>query len=145
NPYMNGSMVPLPDNSVAVTMAGAGIHLHGTSNNMKIDEDFDNNMLLTQVVVDSPEMKVVAVPTYMRADDGLVVSAVTSQLNQPPSAPPMQITFHVEYEKVDSFQIPSRVVYDLKNVGIIEIGFNTCRVSLTDPAQSPGADNPAPI
>jgi hypothetical protein len=140
NAYMNGSMVPFPDKSVEVTTTGDGIHLHGTSNNPTFDEDFDKNMLLTHVVVVTPEMKVVALPTYVRTDDGLVVSAVASQVNQPPSAPPIEVTFRVEYAAVDSFQIPSHIVYDLKNVGVIEVGFNTCQVSVADSPQKPAAE-----
>jgi hypothetical protein len=140
NAYTNGSMVPFPDKSVEVTTAGDGIHLHGTSTNTKLDEDFDKNMLLTQVVVDSPEMKVVAIPTYVRTDDGLVLSAVASQVNQPPSAPPTESIFHVDYSKVDSYQIPSHVVFDIKNVGVIEVGFNACQVSVADSGQTPVAE-----
>jgi ketosteroid isomerase-like protein len=137
NAYMNGSMVPVADKSVEVTTTGDGIHLHGVSNDATFDEDFDKNMLLTHVVVDSPEVKVVALPTYVRTDDGLVVSAVASQVNQPPSAPPTEVTFRVEYAAVDSFQIPSHIVYDIKNVGVIEVGFNVCQVSVADSAQKP--------
>jgi hypothetical protein len=137
NAFMNGNMVPFPDKTVDVTTEGVRTHLHGASASVKFDEDYDENMLLTQVVVDAPEMKGVVVPSYVRTDDGLVVSAVASQVNQPPSAPPMEVTFRVEYAKVDSYQIPSRVVYDIKNVGVIEVGFSACQVSVTDSAQKP--------
>jgi hypothetical protein len=140
NAYMNGGMVPFPDKSVEATTTGDGIHLHGTSNNITLDEDFDKNMLLTHVVLDTPELKVVALPTYVRTDDGLVVSAVASQVNQPPSAPPTEVTFRVEYAAVDSFKIPSHIVYDIKNVGVIEVGFNTCHVSVADSPQKPAAE-----
>jgi hypothetical protein len=135
NGFMNGSMVPFPDKSVEVTTTEAGVHLHGTSTSLKPDEDFDKNMLLTQVVVDTPTMKAVAMPTYVRTNDGLVVSAVASQINQPPSAPPIEVTFRVEYAKVESFQIPLHLVYDVMNVGVIEIGFNTCVVSVLGSAE----------
>jgi hypothetical protein len=138
NAYMNGTMVPFPDQSIEVTTTGEGIHLH--ANNAAFDEDFDKNMLLTQAVVDTPELKVVALPTYVRTDDGLVVSSVAAQVNQPRSAPPMEVTFRVEYAAVDSFQIPSRVVYDVKNVGVFEFGFNTCQVSVADSPQEPAAE-----
>jgi hypothetical protein len=141
NAYMNGSMVPLPDNSVEVTSAGNGVHLRaGTSSDAILDEDFDKNMLLTQAVVDSPQTRVVAIPTYVRTEDGLVISTVSSRLNQPPSAPPMDVTFRVKYAKVDSFQILSHVVYDIKNVGVIEVAFNACQVSVADSAQKSSPD-----
>lgn len=140
NAYMNGSMVPFPDKTVDVTTDGFRTHLHGTSANVKFDEDYDQNMLLTQAVVETPEMKVVAVPTYVRTDDGLIVASVTAQLNRPPSAPPMVVTFRVEYAKVDSFQIPSHVVYDIKNVGVIEVAFRACQVSVANSPQDPAAE-----
>jgi hypothetical protein len=140
NAYMSGAMVPFPDDSTEVTTAEAGIHLHATSDNMNVDEDFDKNMLLTQAVVVTPELKVVAVPIYVRTDDGLIISAVTSQLHQPPSAPPVEVTFRVEYAKVGAFQIPSHIVYDVKNVGVIEVGFNSCQVSVVNSTQKPAAE-----
>jgi hypothetical protein len=138
--YMNGTMVPFPDKSVEVTTTGDGIHLHGTLENGTFDEYFDKNMLLTHAVVDTREMKVVALPTYVRTDDGLVVSAVASQVNQPSSAPPTEVTFHVDYAIVDSFRIPSHIVYDVKNVGVIEVGFSACQVSVADSQQKPAAE-----
>ena len=135
NPYMNGGMVPLPDKTVEVTTEGVRTHLHGVSGTATFDEDFDENMLLTQVIVESPELKVVAVPTFVRTNDGLLVSMVKSVLNQPPSAPPVEVTFRVEYSKLDSFQIPSHVVYDIKNVGVVELGFSACQVSVADTTQ----------
>lgn len=132
NAYMNGSMVPLPDSTVTLTQVDQGFHLSGASKDMKIDEDFDPNMVLSQVFVVSSAMKVVATPTYSATADGLVVSAVTSRINQPPSAPETQATFRIEYAKVDAFQIPNRVVLDIKNTGVIDIGFSNCQVGLAD-------------
>jgi hypothetical protein len=137
NGYMNGSMVPIPDKSITVTEAGDGIHLHGTLTNMQFDEDFDTDILLTQAVVESSDLKVVAIPTYARTDDGLVISAVASQVNQPPSAPQTNVVFRIEYAKVDSFQLPSDIVLDIKNVGVTEIGLTACEVSVAGFTQSP--------
>jgi hypothetical protein len=142
NAYMNGSMVPLPDTTVEVTTTETGFHLHGTTAAVTFDEDFDKNMLLTQALVDSTAMKVVAIPTYAKTDDGLLISAVASKINLPPSAPPTESVFRVEYTKVESFQLPSHVVVDIKNLGIIEVRFNACRVSLADWAQKPPAERP---
>jgi hypothetical protein len=73
---MNGSIVLAPNSTVTVTAAGAGFHVSGLSQGMKIDEDFDNNMLLTEVFVVSPNIRVQALPTYSTTPDGLVVSPV---------------------------------------------------------------------
>ncbi|MGA8088302.1 MAG: hypothetical protein WCA10_13415 [Terracidiphilus sp.] len=137
NVYMNGSMVPIPDSTITVTNAGDGVHLSGTSDGSSFDEDFDKNMLLTEVRVVNPNMKVLATPTYASTPDGLLVSAVASQVSQPSTAPPAEAIFRIDYVKVESFQIPSRVVFDIKNTGVIEIAFNSCRVSLADLAKNP--------
>ena len=110
-----------------------------TSDGSSFDEDFDKNMLLTLVRVVNPDMKVLATPTYASTPDGLVVSAVASQISQPSTAPPAEAIFRIDYVKVEAFQIPSRVVFDIKNTGVIEIAFNSCRVSLADWAQKPPA------
>lgn len=132
NAYMNGGMVPLPDSTVIVTQSGEGVHLSGVSNQTRIDEDFDHNMLLTQTLVVSPDMQVQAVPSYVSTPDGLIVSSVKSQVHQPPTAPETDATFLIEYAKVDAFQIPSRVVLDIKNTGVIEFRLNNCQVSLAE-------------
>jgi hypothetical protein len=135
NAYMNGSMVPLPDSTITVTAVGDGLHLSGLAKDTKLDEDFDKNLLLKQALVVTPSLRVLATPTFSTTPDGLLISTVKSQVNQPPDAPEAEATFRIEYAKVDSFQIPSHVVFDIKNTGVIEIGFNACQVSVADAAK----------
>lgn len=137
NAYMNGSMVPLPDSTVKVTTSGDGVHLSGATHDSTFDEDYDKNMLLTKVQVVSPTLKILATPAYITTADGLVVSLVKSQINQPPTAPETQAIFRIDYAKVDSFQIPSHVVFDIKNTGVIEIDFAGCKVTVADWARKP--------
>jgi len=132
NAYMNGSMVPLPDSTVTVSKSGEGFHLSGAAKDMAFDEDFDKNMLLTQALVVSPTLKVLATPTFTPTPEGLVVTTVLSQVHQPPTAPETNATFRIEYAKVESYQIPSRVVFDIKNTGVIEIGLSACKVTVSD-------------
>lgn len=132
NTFVNGSMVPLPDQTVSVTPSGQGVHISGTSKEMKIDADFDKNMLLTQTLVESSEIRVLLMPTYVSTGDGLVVSSIKSQIHQPPTAPEQDANFEVEYAKVDSFQIPSRVALDIKNTGVLEFRMNNCQVLLAE-------------
>jgi len=135
NAYMNGSMVPLPDSSVTIDAVDAGFHLSGSSKDMKIDEDFDKNMVLNQVLVVSPTIRVMAAPTYLKTEDGLIVSEIKSKMNQPPGAPETEITFHVDYARVDSYQVPSRIIFDVRNTGAIDLALSNCQVSLADWAQ----------
>lgn len=132
NAYMNGSMVPAPDSSLTVADTPDGVHLSGKSAGSSFDEDYDKNMLLTKVLVVNTNMKVLATPAFDSTEDGLLISSVTSVINQPPTAPPAQAIFRIDYAKVESLQIPSHVVFDIKNTGVIEIAFNSCRVSLAD-------------
>jgi len=132
NAYMNGTMVPLPDSTFTVTNSGDGVHLSGTSKDKSFDEDYDKNMILTKVLITSPNLTVLAKPTYTSTEDGLLVSSVTSQIHQPPTAPEIEATFRIEYVKVDSYQIPSHVVFNIKNTGMIEFQLNACKVTATD-------------
>lgn len=132
NAYMNGTMVPLPDPTVTVTESGDGVHLRGISKTTTFDEDYDKNMLLTEVHVVSPTVDVVARPTYTTTEDGLILSSVTSQLHQPPTAPETDVTFRIEYAKVNAYHVPSHVVFDIKNTGVIELGFTGCTVTVAD-------------
>jgi hypothetical protein len=132
NAYMNGGMVPIPDSSVTVSKSGDGIHLSSIPGNSKFDEDYDKNMLLTHVLVVTQDMKVSATPTYASTPDGLLVSSVASDVSQPPTAPPAEAIFRIDYAKVDSFQVPSHVAFDIKNTGVIDINFNACEVSVAD-------------
>jgi hypothetical protein len=129
---MNGSMVPLPDDTVTVTDSGEGVHLSGSSQGTSFDEDYDKNMLLTRVQVASPSLTVLALPTYASSDDGLLLSSVTSQVHQPPTAPAVEAIFRIEYAKVEAYQIPSHLIFDVKNTGLIEIGLSGCKVKVAD-------------
>jgi hypothetical protein len=128
NAYLNGSMVPLPDSSMTLTQSGDGVHLSEVSRDNQIDEDFDKNMLLSQVLVVSPDFKVLTVPTYANTANGLLLTSLQSQVNRP-SAPQTETSFHIDYAKVDSFQIPSRVVLNTKNSGLIEFELNNCQAN----------------
>ena len=132
NAYMNGSMVPFPDQSMVLTSSGDGLHVSSVAKDTTIDEDYDKNLLLTQVLVVRPDIKVLATPTYTATDDGLIVTSVKSLVNQPPSAPQTEATFRIDYARVSDYQIPSRVVLDIKNTGEIELGFSGCKATMAD-------------
>lgn len=137
NGYMNGTMVSASDASATVTTSGDGVHVSETKNDTKVDEDFDKNMLLTQALVVSPKLRVLAVPTFTRTADGLIVSSIVSQVNQPPTAPQTEATITIDYAKADSFQIPSHLVFDIKNIGVFEIGLSACKVTVADWTKKP--------
>jgi len=63
---------------------------------------------------------------------GLTVTSVDSKINQPPSAPQTEAIFRIEYANVDTFEIPSRIVLDIKNTGLIDLSLNACQVSVAD-------------
>jgi hypothetical protein len=134
NGYMDGSMVPIPASTTSITSSGGGVHLREKSDDTQIDEDFDKNMLLTQVLVESPAMRIQAVPAFTSTTDGLVVSSVESQLHEPPSGPETDVSFQIEYAKVASFRIPSHVVLDIKSIGMIDLRLDDCAVSMAESA-----------
>jgi hypothetical protein len=128
NPYMNGSMVPSPDASTTITQVGDGMKLHQQSGPMAVDESVDKNLLLTQIHVTGSEIEVVAFPTYIDTPEGRVVSSVRSTIRQPPTAPPIEVTMAATYTKVQTFRLPSRVTFEVQNVGTFVLNLSACTV-----------------
>ena len=117
---MNGSMVPIPDSSVTITNAGDGTHLSGTSDGSTFDEDFDKNILLTQVQVVTPTLKVLRRPPTLYA--GRFTGLHCHIRGGPaPHSPAGCCHFSHRLPEVDTFQIPSRVILDIKYTRLIEI------------------------
>jgi hypothetical protein len=48
------------------------------------------------------------------------------------SAPVMDVISGIDSAGVDSYQVPSRVVFEIKNTGPIEIGFSHSKVTIAD-------------
>lgn len=130
--YANGSVIPIPDNSVTVTKSGDGVHMSGRTNGGTIDEDYDKNMLLTNVLITTPTLKVLSKPIYVNSHDGRLLSSLNSLVHMPPTAPEVEMTYHFEYSKVDSYEIPSHIALDIKNVGIANFGFSNCKVTVAN-------------
>lgn len=134
NEFMNGGMVPAPDKTTIVSPAGDGIKLHASSPEYVVDEVFDKNLLLTDVHVVSKEMEVTMSPTYSDSPDGRIVSTLQASSHQPPTAPPTNVTMSITYAPVSSFQLPSSVKVDVKNVGGFLFNFSACKVETSDNA-----------
>jgi len=132
NGYLNGSRFAPPDSTVVVTQSGEGINVRGTLKDGKLELDYDKNTRLTQALVESPAIRVLSIPTFASTPDGLILSSITLRVNRPPSAPQTETIYRGEYTKVDSFQIPSRIVFELKNMGGIDFGLTNCKVSVAD-------------
>jgi hypothetical protein len=135
NPYMNGEMVPSPDAATTITQVGDTLKLHQQSGPMAIDEFLDKNLLLTRIHVSGSEMEVVAFPTYIDTPDGRVVSSVRSTIRQPPTAPPVEITMAATYTRVQGFRLPSKVTFEVQNVGTFVLNLSECTVNAS--AKSP--------
>jgi hypothetical protein len=129
NAYLNGSMVPPPDKSTKLTVVADGIHLHGASGKMTIDEDFDKNMLLTKAHVLTDEMDVDAVPVFTDTPDGRVIAEIHNEVRQPISAPPMLLSISVVYQSVSNYRIPELIRYGVKNVARMEFKLTDCTIN----------------
>lgn len=92
--------------AVSVTQSGKGVQLGGEPNALKIYGDSYKSMLLTQAFVEGNEIRVLAVPSYSN------------------------VSFHFEYAKVNTVQVPPYVVFGIEKTGVIEYRLNNCQVSL---------------
>jgi hypothetical protein len=132
NPYMNGGYIPAADKSDTVTANAEGIHVHGVDDKTTIDEQFDKNLLLTNMHVVTPELDVTAYPTYTETPNGRIISVIRSLIHQPPTAPAAEAIMSAKYSTVGAFQIPSSVSFEVKNVGTFNFAFSSCSVNTSE-------------
>jgi hypothetical protein len=129
NAYMNGSMVPAPDKTVAVTPDGDGVQLSGLTPGETLVEKFDKNMLLTETHVANATIDELDHPVFTPTPDGLVISTIHSLSHQPPTAPPAKLDLSTTYAKVGKFQLPASITFTVENVGTFLFNLSGCQVN----------------
>ena len=130
NGYMNGSMVPAPDDTVTLTDENGALHLRAKTGTMHLDEYFDKSMLLTSAHVTDPSksMDVLAEPTYMESPKGRIVEDIHSIVKQPAPAADVDVRMSVTYREAGGFQLPATMKIDEQNVGTFDFAFTECAV-----------------
>jgi hypothetical protein len=134
NAYMNGSMVPVPDVTTTVTAMADGLRLHATTPSNDVTEFFDKNLLLSEAHIVQPERDVRAYPTFIDTPDGRLLSAIRTVYQQPPTAPPAELTMSVTYAPVQTFRLPASLEINMQNVGIFVFKFSGCSVQTANKA-----------
>jgi hypothetical protein len=128
NSFMNGSMVPEPDESSTVTRTSEGLHLHALSNDTVVDQNYNRAIVLTDAHVATSALDVLMYPEYADTADGKIVTVVRSTYRSPPNSPPTDLTMSVTYAVVSSYRLPATVTVDVKNVGRYDFAFAGCTV-----------------
>ena len=137
NGYLNGTLVPAPDQNTVVTPTEDGYHLHATSPVYVVDEDFDKGWLLKTVHVVSPHVEVTQYPLFDRRPEGLIVKSVRSVVHQTSDAGSSMVTVSFEYASADGFVLPSHFQVIEANVGIFDFDLTECHARVFDPGQLP--------
>lgn len=128
NAYMNGGMVPVPDDTVTLTQNADGLRLHTANSQFDVTEDFDNNVLLKQAHVLTSEMDILALPAYDQTPEGLRIASIASTIRQPKTAPPVLSTMTIKYAPVSGYQIPNFIGINIQNVGNFDFPLSNCAV-----------------
>jgi hypothetical protein len=118
NAYMNGSMIPVPDKTVAVTPDGDGVELRGLT---------PNETHVANATIDELDH-----PVFADTPDGRIVTSIHSLSHQPPSAPAAELDIATSYAKVGKFQLPASVTFTLKNVGVFLFTLSACQANPTN-------------
>lgn len=137
NAYMNGSMVPIPDKTVAVTPSGDGVELHGLEPNRTLVEKYDKDMLLTEVHVVDANSDELDTPTFASTPDGLLLTKLHMIVKQPATAPPATMDITTGYTTVGTYQIPSSITFDAKNVGSFNFKLTACQTNTSAATSQP--------
>ncbi len=126
NPFLNGTMVPAPDKTTTLTPQNKGMHLHAEQGQSILDEDYDQNMLLTSIHAVSGAIDAKIVPVFTDTPDGRIISSVQGEYRQPATAPPVYLTMDIEYGEVNGYRLPSQIHYAVKNVLQMDINLSNC-------------------
>ena len=129
NAYANGSMVPVPDKTVAVTPSGEGVELRGLDPKETLVEKYDKDMLLTEVKIVNDKTDELDTPTFTRSPDGLILTNLHMIVKQSPTAPPTTLDIGTTYTRVGAYQLPSSVTFALQNVGTFLFTISACQIN----------------
>jgi len=138
NAYLDGSMFPYGD-TTATSDAAGGVHVKYVQSKMATEEIYDKNMLLTEARFATDGLAVIAIPTFTDTPDGPIISSVTSELRQPPSAAPMHTVLSATYQTVDKYRIPASFHFEIKNVASFDFALNECTVNGPETTIEPAA------
>jgi len=137
NGFLNGTMVPAPDRTTTLTPQNAGIHLHAEQGQTVLDEDYDENMLLTNIHVVSGTIDAKVAPVFSDTPDGRIISSIQGEYRQPATAPPVYLTMGIEYGQVSGYRLPTKIRYQVKNVLQMDINLSDCTVKPIEKAAKP--------
>jgi hypothetical protein len=132
NGFLSGTMVPLPDKTTILTPQGRGMHLHAGQGQTILDEDYDENMLLTNIHAVSGAIDAKIAPAFTETSDGRIISSIQGEYRQPATAPPVYLTMGVEYGQVNGYRLPNKIHYQLKNVLQMDINLSGCTTNSID-------------
>jgi len=126
NVFMNGSIVPAAEDSSNLSERDGHLLIHEVDKSITVDMDFDQNMLLVSMRALLSDSDTVMIPTFIQSPDGLLLGYAHSIIHQPPNAPPTEVNFTTTYAKVGKYQLPSKMNYEVKNVGVFEFPLSGC-------------------
>lgn len=109
NGFMTGDLVSLDTNATA-ERTPAGFHVAVRTGPQVAEEFFNADLLLQTVHVATPSIESTLLPTFTATPRGLRVSEINSSFRQPPTAEPTEVSMHVQYAPVSSFDLPSELV-----------------------------------
>lgn len=73
----------------------------------------DKKYLATEMTVDTPQLKVKMMPTYLKTDEGLLLTSIDSELN----GGQMKVYVAIDYKAVQGYQLPDHVLYKVPLTG----------------------------
>lgn len=134
NSFMTGDLITVDPQS-KVERTASGFHVATRESGGLAEEQFDPNLVLTSVHISTSTLESTIHPTFAPGPQGLLVTAIRSSYQQPPSAPPTEVTMGLRYSAVNNFQLPSELNVA---VGPAQFSFQlvncTVQTQITQPA-----------
>ncbi len=104
-----GIFAPSDDQNLTMLAQPDGIHFSQKSGDANVDIVLNRDSLLTSMKVTTDSTIIVMNPKYSKMDKGLLMTSLNSDINNGTQ----KVNFDVQYQTVEGFQLPGKVVYQV--------------------------------
>jgi hypothetical protein len=108
NNFVTGDLVTLDANAM-VEATPSGYHVGVRTGSSLAEEQYDPALLLKSVHVTTPTLDSTMLPSFTSSAQGLLITTMRSSVRQPPTAEPTNVVMQVQYQPVQTFQVPSQL------------------------------------
>jgi hypothetical protein len=136
NGFYTGSIIS-PDVHAVVDRTSNGFHVFAHEPTRTADELFSPDFTLRSLHVSTPSFDSTLQPSFTNTPQGRLVTALSSTISQPPTAPASTVNMTIHYAPVGGFQIPSELLINVPGTASFDFHFENCTVRTNSATPDP--------